>query len=220
MVSYHRVNVAHAIAQAKPYTLVGGVRLEYTATAVRRIDRDGISGDIVECGVWQGGNIIVARMLSPLRRCWLYDTFAGMTKPQAEDGPKATSRWNYHKNMKAPWCEASRQELIDAMNATETYDERLCHIVQGDVVQTLLHKENLPEEIALLRLDTDWYASTIVELKVLYPRLAIGGILIVDDYGHWQGSKKAVDEYFADKPETWETVERIDYAAISMTRMA
>jgi O-methyltransferase len=106
------------------------------------------------------------------------------------------------------------------MNATETYDERLCRIVQGDVVQTLRHEANLPEEIALLRLDTDWYASTIVELKVLYPRLAIGGILIVDDYGHWQGSKKAVDEYFADKPETWETVERIDYSAISMTRMA
>ena len=55
-----------------------------------------------------------------------------------------------------------------------------------------------PEEIALLRLDTDWYSSTKHELEHLYPRLAPGGVLILDDYGHWQGARRAVDEYFAD----------------------
>lgn len=217
---YHRVNVSDAVRLALPYTLVGAARLEATARAVRRIDRDGIPGDFVECGVWKGGNVILARILSPLRHCWLYDTFQGMTKPEADDGPKAAYRWNMHITDKQPWCRAELHELLEAMNATETFDEKLCHIVVGDVTHTLKLERNLPKEIALLRLDTDWYASTIVELKVLYPRLAIGGILIIDDYGHWQGSRRATDEFFADKQETWETVERIDYAAIMMTRMA
>jgi O-methyltransferase len=217
---YHRVNAGDAVRLALPYTLVGEARLKATANAVRQIDRDGIPGDFVECGVWKGGNVILARILSPLRHCWLYDTFTGMTKPESGDGPKATSRWNLHINEKQPWCRAELSELLEAMNATETFDEKLCHIIEGDVTHTLTRQANLPQEIALLRLDTDWYASTIIELKVLYPRLAVGGVLIVDDYGHWQGSRKAVDEYFADKRETWETVERIDYAAIMLTKVA
>lgn len=211
--------VSDAIQLARPYTLAKD-RLDSMATAVRRIDRDGIPGDIVECGVWRGGNIILARILSPIRHCWLYDTFTGMTKPDIDDGPKAQARWNYHKAEKRPWCRADRQELIDAMEATDTYDENRCHIIEGDVANTLKIGANLPEEIALLRLDTDWYASTIMELKVLFPKLAIGGILIVDDYGHWQGSRRAVDEYFADRRATWGTIAKIDYAAIMLTRMA
>ena len=54
----------------------------------------------------------------------------------------------------------------------------------------------MPERIALLRIDTDWYESTRHELVHLYPRLSPGGVLIIDDYGHWQGARKAVDEYF------------------------
>jgi O-methyltransferase len=56
--------------------------------------------------------------------------------------------------------------------------------------------DQAPERIALLRLDTDWYASTKHELEQLYPRLAEGGVLIVDDYGHYEGARRAVDEYF------------------------
>ena len=71
--------------------------------------------------------------------------------------------------------------------------------VKGPVEQTLLKEENLPKKISVLRLDTDFYSSTKIELKILYPRLINGGILIVDDYGYWQGARKAVDEYFNEK---------------------
>jgi len=71
---------------------------------------------------------------------------------------------------------------------------REIHLVEGDVAQTLTH--TVPETIALLRLDTDWYESTRIGLEVLYPRLAVGGVCILDDYGHWQGARKAVDDYF------------------------
>jgi predicted O-methyltransferase YrrM len=73
--------------------------------------------------------------------------------------------------------------------------------VEGDVVQSLKIESNLPESISVLRLDTDWYESTRAELEVLYPRLSPGGVLIIDDYGHWGGAKKAVDEYFRGRPK-------------------
>ena len=71
--------------------------------------------------------------------------------------------------------------------------------VKGDVCETLKDHNNLPNEISVLRLDTDWYESTKIELDYLYPLLAKKGVLIVDDYGHWAGARKAVDEYFVDK---------------------
>lgn len=67
--------------------------------------------------------------------------------------------------------------------------------LKGDVLETLIDAQALPKTISVLRLDTDWCESTKLELEVLYPRLVPGG-LIIDDYGHWQGAKKAVDEYF------------------------
>ena len=67
--------------------------------------------------------------------------------------------------------------------------------IKGKVENSLLESSNLHEKISLLRLDTDWYESTLIELEILYPKLAKGGILILDDYGDWLGSKKAVDEY-------------------------
>ena len=76
------------------------------------------------------------------------------------------------------------------------YPPERIHFVRGPVEETL--PAGAPDEIALLRLDTDWYESTRHELEHLYPRLAAGGVLLVDDYGHWEGARKAVDEYFAD----------------------
>ena len=78
--------------------------------------------------------------------------------------------------------------------------------VEGLVEETITR--SAPTRIALLRLDTDWYESTHHELVHLYPQLERGGVLIVDDYGHFAGARKAVDEYFADDPIL---LSRIDY---------
>ena len=80
---------------------------------------------------------------------------------------------------------------------TENNDNLIC--IKGEVEKTLKISENLPTKISLLRLDTDWYESTKIELEALFPLLSKNGILIIDDYGYWKGSKKAVDEYFKDK---------------------
>jgi O-methyltransferase len=92
------------------------------------------------------------------------------------------------------WCYAALDEVRRNVGEMGYPGEKL-HFVQGKVEDTI--PGSAPEQIALLRLDTDWYESTRHELIHLYPRLSAGGVLIVDDYGHWQGSRRAVDEWIA-----------------------
>lgn len=199
------------IAQVTPYTKTGRERMQAMINACIAIDEKEISGDIVECGVWKAGNIIIARKLSPNRVCWLYDTFTGMTEPQDVD----IHHDGWAAKHKPGWCAASVEEVTEILADNRVLDNRLTRFIIGDVIQTLLVRENLPEKIALLRLDTDWYASTLVELQILYPRLERGGFLIVDDYGHWQGARRAVDEYFGDDfPKTM-----IDYTACLIQKL-
>jgi O-methyltransferase len=68
------------------------------------------------------------------------------------------------------------------------------NFIVGPVEKALLLEKNPPKKISVLNLDTDWYASTKIKLEILYPRLVPDSILIIDDYGHWQGSQKATDE--------------------------
>lgn len=144
------------------------------------------------------------------RRVWLYDTFKGMTEPGVFDvdlnNNKAsdvfTSVMCY-----SPLCEV--QSLMDKSNFNK---ENIIYVI-GDINETLNDSKNIPNKISILRLDTDWYDSTKKELEVLYPVLTSKGVVIVDDYGHWAGSRKAVDEYFGviDK-------EIIDYTGIRIIK--
>ncbi len=173
--------------------------------AIRYIEGRGIPGDIVECGVWRGGNLVIAGLLRERmgfeRQIWAFDTFAGMTPPSAADF-KHTDDVDVRKKFESldrddhnEWCLASEQEVLQ--NFESRVGNRELRTVRGPVEDTLTRPENLPEKIALLRLDTDFYESTKAELEILYPRLSSGGVLIIDDYGEWAGARKAVDEYFA-----------------------
>jgi O-methyltransferase len=204
------------IAEIAPYSKSGAARLNAMGKALWRIDEYGIAGDIVECGVWRGGNIILARRLCPTRVCWLYDTFDGMTEPQEVDRKKSgfKAATSYHAKLAngQKWAAVSRDQVRANLAATKTLDDRWLRFVKGPVEQTLVDPTNLPSAIALLRLDTDWYASTKAELEALYPLLTPGGYLIVDDYGHWEGAKKAVDDYFHAKGLL--PMQSIDYSAV------
>jgi hypothetical protein len=96
------------------------------------------------------------------------------------------------------WCRAGIEDVRANMASTGYPMDRV-HFVKGKVEDTLESNDTGP--IALLRLDTDWYESTAEEMRVLYPRLAVGGPLVLDDYGFWKGSRKAVDEYFSEHGE-------------------
>ena len=196
------------IRSARDYTLTSVERQWALINAVRYAVQARIPGDIVECGVWRGGAAMAAA-LTLLgegvgdRRLWLYDTFAGMTEPgatdrRASDGAAAAEVWRRHRRGDGAndWCRASLEDVRANMERTG-YPVTQIRYVKGPVEETLRDTDNLPERIAVLRLDTDWYESTRVELERLYPRLVPGGVLIIDDYGHWQGARKAVDEFFA-----------------------
>jgi hypothetical protein len=144
------------------------------------------------------------------RKIWLYDTFEGMTAPTERDvdltGTAAATYMAGHSDA-GRWCYADEADVRKVM-ALEGFGPGDIEIVKGDVVQTL--RTRRPNLIALLRLDTDWYESTRAELEVLYPRLSRGGVLIIDDYGHWEGARQAVDEFFAREPGV--LLHRISYA--------
>jgi O-methyltransferase len=174
--------------------------------AVRYIEQAGIPGSIVECGVWRGGSLMAAALaLLELgkgeRDLYLYDTYEGMAEPDAHDvdyrGGAAADRLATEKRTRSSeiWAYAPLEDVRRNLQQTG-YDQQRLHFVKGKVEDTL--PGEAPEDIALLRLDTDWYASTRHELIHLYPRLRRGGVLILDDYGHWRGARQAVDEYLAE----------------------
>jgi predicted O-methyltransferase YrrM len=198
------------IRAVEPYTMTSTERIHALIQAVRHIVRNRIPGDMVECGVWKGGSVMaMALTLLQLgdhdRSLYLFDTFSGMTTPTDRDvdfeGQQAQTILDEVR------CEASQQDVENAVFSTG-YDREKIHFVGGRVEETI--PAHAPELIALLRLDTDWYESTQHELLHLFPRLARGGVIIIDDYGHWRGARQAVDEYIAQNQIPL-LLNRIDY---------
>ena len=181
-----------------PYTMTSVERMYALWHAVRYVARQEVPGAFVECGVWRGGSSMLAALTfaqesAPSRDFFLYDTFEGMTEPTDADGDLARYEWERHReDDHNAWCYSPLEEVRSNMLATGLAEQHL-NLVKGRVEDTLA--ENVPERIALLRLDTDWYESTRIELEGLYPLLQPGGVLIVDDYGDWEGARRAVDEY-------------------------
>lgn len=200
-----------------PYTMTSPERVYGLRAAVRYIVENGIAGDVVECGVWKGGSMMaVARTLLQLRdasrHLYLFDTFEGMPAPTTADvdhtGESAQSWLSRSKKKEdSVWAIAPLEGVQKALS-TVGYDASKIRFVKGRVEDTI--PREAPERIALLRLDTDWYESTRHELVHLFPRLSPGGVIIIDDYGHWQGARKATDEYLREYKVPL-LLNRIDY---------
>jgi hypothetical protein len=201
-----------------PYTMTTPPRLYALVRAVEYVAARDVPGAVVECGVWRGGSMMAAaltllRLGKTERELYLFDTFSGMTAPTDEDvkrsGERAADLLAVETEDADIWAIASLDDVRDAVLGVGYPPERI-HFVEGRVEETV--PAHAPEEIALLRLDTDWYASTKHELVHLYPRLTSGGVLILDDYGHWQGARRAVDEYVSQNELTL-LLNRIDNTA-------
>lgn len=199
------------------FTMTSVERQVALIQAVRYIARRGIPGAFVECGVWKGGSAMAIALTlldegDTEREIFLFDTFEGMTAPTEVD--RSMDGWaaqeilgNDAERTGVVWAVAGLEEVRSNMNSTD-YPASLIRYVRGPVESTI-PCANLGG-VALLRLDTDWYNSTRHELEHLFPLINHGGILIVDDYGHWEGARKATDEYFeAQHPPYY--MHRIDY---------
>ena len=198
--------------EVQPFTQTSRERIVTLADAVEYVVRRDIPGDFVECGVWLGGScMVIAKTLLQLgvrdRRIWLYDTFGAMPQP-ADDERDANrdfaGRLPERVSSEVPYG-AYLPTVRENMEATG-YPADLISYIGGLVEETI--PDTTPEEIALLRLDTDWYSSISHELEHLYPLVAEKGVLIVDDYGHFLGARTAVDDYFEQSPIL---LTRVDY---------
>jgi len=138
----------------------------------------------------------------------MFDTFEGLTEPgefdfSCEGGVSPMNReqvWSTWKSLNTDkgynhWCYCPLEQVKSHLLSTG-YPEDKLHFVKGDVMVTLT-LDNLPEKIAILRLDTDWYESSLFELQKLYDRVVEGGVIIFDDYFQWNGQRKATDDFLA-----------------------
>lgn len=188
----------------QPYTMTEPSALWATLQALQHVHDRGIAGDFVECGVWRGGNTILAGLMRKrLERDFAihaFDTFAGMTAPtefDAKPGKELDVQAKFDSMEQGDhndWCYASLEDVRNNFRTVVGNDD--LKTIKGPVQETLIVEANLPETIAVLRLDTDFYDSTKIELEVLWSRLATGGVMMIDDYGVWAGARKAVDEFF------------------------
>ncbi len=197
-------NILRAIA---PYTMTANEGAETTYSLfhnIKYIVENAIPGDIVECGVWRGGcSMLMALALKYFgdtnRQLYLYDTYDGMTEPDDIDidfdGVSQKKVWLEGQKGNGKMAFGGTAEHVKTNMQQTSYPESQMHFIAGDVCDTI--PGTMPESIALLRLDTDWYKSTLHELTHLYPLLTPGGVLIIDDYGWCKGARQATDEFFA-----------------------
>tara|TARA_Y100001935_G_C17239936_1_gene475117 strand:+ start:140 stop:898 length:759 start_codon:yes stop_codon:yes gene_type:complete len=211
---------AKLISVISKYSMTPRIRIYNLLQALRHIKQKNIDGDFVECGVWRGGNIILFKkfleneLKNSNKKIFAYDTYEGMNQPSEEDY-NLTSKLSAkillkkEKNKNSNIWGVSKIEDVKKNISENVESLNDINFIKGEVEQTLNNEKNLPLKISILRLDTDWYLSTKKELEVLYDRVSSGGIIIIDDYGHWNGSKKAVDEFFSNK-YVW--MHYVDYA--------
>jgi O-methyltransferase len=198
------------INECNKYTMVGKGHLNVLSGIISTLNKNKINGSLVECGIWKGGCIAwmtyCQSRFNAERKIYLYDTFKGMTEPKNEkNGTKSQLYYDEITNNKrcAPWDKwhgenrwayAPKLFVKDVMDKIP-YNKNNISYIEGDICETLNDNNNIPDDIALLRLDTDWYESTKKELDVLFPKVTKGGYVIVDDYYTWQGAKIATDEF-------------------------
>ena len=180
----------------------GPVPLWSLYKSIEYIVKNNIPGDFAECGVWNGGAMLLAAFAlrhfgDTSRKIYLYDTFAGMPRPDAIDkrwdGADPLPTWEQAQKQGQQWGFGGTLEMVREVMAKSSYPMDQLIFVEGMVEDTI--PGTIPDQLALLRLDTDFYKSTYHELTHLYPKLSSGGILIIDDYGQFQGSRIATDQY-------------------------
>jgi O-methyltransferase len=203
-------DTARIIDAVAPYTLTSPERVFALCEAVRYLVRAGVPGAFAECGVWRGGSsLAMVHTLLSLgvtdRDLYLYDTFDHMPAPGPQDVDyRGVAAIDNHAAVARgvptpPAFDYLPYDEVRAAFAATGYPAKRLHFVVGLVEDTV--PLDAPDTIALLRLDTDYYQSTVHELTHLAPRIPVGGVLLIDDYGHFLGCRQAVDEYVAQAAE-------------------
>lgn len=169
------------------------------------IDRLSVPGNIIECGVRNGGSSAVMASVTNKskqgRDIWLFDSFEGLPEPTPEDGSKALTE--YHEGK----CLGSVDTVKEILNQLHIPENRV-HIVKGWFEETFPSVKI--NEVALLHIDADWYESVKLCLEKFYDSVPPGGFIVLDDYGHWEGCRRATDEFLKQRSLDIKLV-KVDY---------
>lgn len=177
----------------KDFTMIG--KVAYIKNLVVAEKAQSIEGCVVECGVWKGGMIAgIAKQMGDSRRYYLFDSFEGLPEAKEIDGEKAR-KWQ-QRETDQPYFDNCSADISYAQQAMQLSGASNFFIRKGWFKDTLPHFEK-SEKIAVLRMDGDWYESTYQILENLYPYVQPGGVIIIDDYGAWEGCSKAIHDYLS-----------------------
>jgi len=174
-------------------TMIGLKRLDNLQSCIEEVLREGIPGDLIETGVWRGGACIFMRAIlkaygDTLRKVWVADSFEGLPKPDGRYREEVgDTQWQWSDGL------AISVDQVKANFARYgLLDDRVCFLKGW-------FKDTLPTapitKLAILRLDGDMYSSTMDSLVSLYPKLSVGGYVIIDDYGAIEACRQAVDNF-------------------------
>ena len=190
----------HILKTIKPYTLLSHQRLYSLYNHARQVCEADMPGNFVECGVAAGGStallayVIKSKSKQP-RKIYAFDSFEGMPAPTDADThqgiPAEETGWG------SGTCFATEESVMEICNALNVSD--IVEPVKGYFQETLPYARNQIGPVALLHMDGDWYDSTRVILANLYDNVITNGFIQVDDYGHWEGCKKAIKEFEASR---------------------
>jgi O-methyltransferase len=207
--SLHSLRLAGIIVRVKPnFTMVTTRNLISLYSLARRVEALGIPGDIVECGVWNGGSAaVMGHALNSLgnrayhRNIWLFDSFQGLPLPGEKDGD--SERDSYFDG----WCKGDQRKVAQAFGMLGVPTNNV-EIIPGWFESTL--ETASIRNISILHIDADWYDSIKIVMDTFYERVAPGGFIILNDYGYWKGCERAVADYFTEHGITNIIINQVD----------
>ena len=183
-------------------TLASELNLWSIYQSLKYINDEKIDGDIVECGVYNGNTLAfigeINDELNLNKRIWGYDTFNGFVENSFTDKDIDFKTGKKVKSVSADIF-YSLNDVKKNIIQNNNKNFQKYTLIEGDILETLNIKDNVPNKISFLRLDTDIYKTTKKQLEILYDKLVPGGVLHIDDYGICPGVKTAVDDFFSNK---------------------
>jgi O-methyltransferase len=195
---------AHALFSIRKHTMTSAIRSKVLWNLCRYVFESGIPGDFVECGVWRGGSAglmgLALKHFSQKRDLHLFDSFEGLPEPSLNDGPVA---FGYSGGVcsgnlvSVNKCAAELNDVKHFLFREMKIPEKSVFFYKGWFQDTIPNLGKEPRDIAILRLDGDWYESTKICLESLFNRVVKGGVILIDDYFCWEGCRKATDEFLS-----------------------
>ena len=207
------LRLAALILQLIPkYTKVSVKRLINLYRLVQKVNQLNLPGDIVECGVWNGGSAAIMGVADrddetsgKVRQLWLFDSFRGLPPPSNKDGKQAKAAYF------SGWCQGEPEKVKQIFRRFRLSLQHV-NMIAGWFDETLETADL--QTIALLHIDADWYASVKIVLETFYDKVVEGGFVVLDDYWRWPGCREAVTDYLREHQIQGVVLKRSDWHGV------